>query len=158
MTATASANLECIRSISAAWERGDYSSVEWADPDIEFVIADGPEPGQWTGRRGLAPSLLDFQDAWEEYHSEAVEYCQLENEGVLVLTHARGRGRVSGVEMAERRANLFHLRGGKVTRLAVYWNREQALCDAGLDRSEVHRRAAGGATLAAGGATLAAAA
>jgi ketosteroid isomerase-like protein len=132
MTAYAAANLSSVRSISAAWERGDYSSVDWAHPEIEFVIADGPEPGSWTGLAGLAPSLLDFQSAWEEYHSEAEEFRELEDGRVLVLTNARGRGRASGAEMAERRANLFHLRDGKVTRLAVYWDRRRALSDAGL--------------------------
>jgi ketosteroid isomerase-like protein len=29
-------------------------------------------------------------------------------------------------------ANLFHFRGGKVTRLVVYWDRERAFVDLGL--------------------------
>jgi ketosteroid isomerase-like protein len=128
----ASANLDLVRSIAAAWERGSYGSVEWADPEIEFVIADGPEPGRSTGLTGLAPKLLEFQDAWQEYHSEAVEYRELDNERVLVLTYASGRAKASGVQIGQMRANVFHLRGGKVTRLVAYWDRERAFADLGL--------------------------
>jgi ketosteroid isomerase-like protein len=131
MTTLAAANLNLVRSISAAWESGDYSSVEWADPEIQFVIADGPEAGHRTGRAGLAPSLLEFAGAWEEYRSEVEEYRELDD-GVLVLTYASGRGKASGVEIGERRANRFRLRNGKVTSLVVYWNRESALADAGI--------------------------
>lgn len=136
MSPPASANLNLVKSISAAWERGDYGWVEWADADIEFVIADGPEPGRCLGLEGLAPSLLDFRSAWAEYRSEAVEYRELEDEGVLVLTNASGRGKASGAVTRGRRANLFRLRGGKVTSLVVYWSPELALADAGLAAGE----------------------
>jgi len=128
----ASANLDLVRSIAAAWERGRYSSVEWADPEIEFVIADGPEPGSSRGSTALAPRLLDFQSAWQEYHSEAVEYRELDDERVLVLTYASGRAKASGVQIGQMRANVFHVRGGKVTRLVAYWDRERAFADLGL--------------------------
>ena len=44
-----SENLDLVRSICAAWERGNYSSVEWAHPEIEFVLADLPASGSSTG-------------------------------------------------------------------------------------------------------------
>ena len=47
-------NVEIAQSIYAAWGRGDYSSAEWAHPEIEYVSADGPVPGSSTGLAGMA--------------------------------------------------------------------------------------------------------
>jgi ketosteroid isomerase-like protein len=61
----ASANLDLVRSIFAAWERGDVSSAEWAHPEIEFVTADGPSPGSSTGLAGMAAAMREFLGAWQ---------------------------------------------------------------------------------------------
>ena len=128
-------NLELVRSICRAHERGDFSSVEWAHPEIEFVISDGPSPGRWTGLAGMAEAWRDFLRAWEEYRTQVEEYRQLDGERILVLTHRAGRGKTSGMDIGEmhtKGANLFHLRDGKVIRLVFYWDHERALEAVGL--------------------------
>jgi ketosteroid isomerase-like protein len=129
------ANVEIVRSIFAAWERGDYSSGEWADSGIEFVIADGPTPGSWRGIPAMATVWREALGAFDQHHSKAEGYRPLDAERVLVLVQFTGRGRASGLELATmptRGANLFHVRDGKVTRLVLYWDRERALEAMGL--------------------------
>jgi ketosteroid isomerase-like protein len=131
----ASANLELVRSLYPAWERGDYSSVDWAHPEIDFEIADGPTPGRWSGVAGMAEGFRDLLSAWEDWRAEPQEFRELDGERVLVLIRLSGRGKASGVEVGQVRAhgaNLFHLRNGRVTRLAIYWDRERALAALGL--------------------------
>jgi ketosteroid isomerase-like protein len=60
------ANVELLRSIYAAWERGDFSSVDWADANITYEIADGPTPGSWSGVAGMAEGSRTFLTAWED--------------------------------------------------------------------------------------------
>ena len=131
----ASANLDLVCSIYTAWERGDYSSAEWAHPEIEYVSADGPTPGSSTGLAGMAEVFRGWLSAWEEWRVEAEEYRELEGERVLVLFHFSARGKASGLDVGQIRtkgASLFHVRGGKVARLVQYFDRERALADLGL--------------------------
>jgi ketosteroid isomerase-like protein len=132
----ASANLDLVRAIYAAWERGDYSSTEWAHPQIEYVITDGVSPrDNWTGLTGIAQVWGDFLGAWDGFRMEAEEYRELDRERVLVLVHFSGRGKASGLEIAQIRsggANLLHVREGKVSRCVFYLDRARALADLGL--------------------------
>jgi ketosteroid isomerase-like protein len=131
----ASANLEFVRSIYTAWERGDFSSAEWAHPDIEYVIDGGPSPGSWTGLAGMAEGHRDFLSAWDGSRVEAKEYRELDSERLLVLIQYSGRGKTRGLELGQigaTQAHLFHVRDGKVARLVAYWDRELPLTDLGL--------------------------
>jgi ketosteroid isomerase-like protein len=132
----ASENLDLVRAIRAAWDRGDYTSSEWAHPDIEFVMADGPEPGNWRGLAAMAEGFRSLLSAWENFHAEADEYRELDDERILVLGQMSGRGRTSGLELREMRARgatIYYLGEGKVTKLVIYMNSDRALADLGLE-------------------------
>ena len=132
-----SENLDLVRSIYADWERGDFGRVfqtasEWAHPEPEMVIADGPVAGSFTGAAEAEESIYGMLGAWEEIRFEAEEYRELDDERVLVLEHRRGRGKGSGAETRTKAASVFHFRDGKVTRVVIYWDRDRALADLGL--------------------------
>jgi ketosteroid isomerase-like protein len=125
----ASTNVEFVRSIYADWERGDWSSAAWADPEIEFAGADGPDPFTVTGVDKVGEAWAEFLGMWEEYRVEAEEFLELEGDRVLVLVRLLGRGKASGLEVGHvptEAANLLHIRNGRVTRLVLYWDRERA--------------------------------
>jgi ketosteroid isomerase-like protein len=131
----ASANMGLVRSIFAAWERGEFGLAGFADPDIEFVRADGPAPGSWTGFATIARAMREALSAWEDFRLNAEEYRELDAERVLVFVTVSGRGKRSGVDAAllrARGAEVFHLRDGKVTRIITYYDRDRALADLGL--------------------------
>jgi hypothetical protein len=132
---TGSANRDFVRSICAPWELGDFSSTEWADPEIEYVLVDGPSPGRWTGLAAMGEVFRGVLNAYAEYHVAAEEFRELDYERVLVLHGYSGRGKTSGLEVgqiASKGADLFHVTDGKVTRLVLYWELDRALADLGL--------------------------
>jgi ketosteroid isomerase-like protein len=139
----ASANVELVRSIHAAWEVGDFSSAEWAHPEIEYVIPDGPSPGMSMGLARMAERFREWASAWEDFRVQAEAYCELDDERVLVFTHRTGRGKTSRLELGQmptKGAEVFHVRGGNVTRLVLYWDRGRALEALGLDPEASSRR------------------
>jgi ketosteroid isomerase-like protein len=138
-----SANLDLVRAILAANRRGDYSSTDWADPEIQFVVADGPSPGTWKGLAEMAAGWRDVASAWEDWRTEADEFRELDEERVLVLVHRTARGKRSGLEIGEtfsKGAAVFHIRAGKVFRLVTYFDRERGLADLGLESDSTSQR------------------
>ncbi len=131
---TSSANLDLVRSIYAAWERGDFSSAEWAHPEIECLSDDPLLPlGRTTGVAAMAKIWRNWLRAWKDFHADADGYREVDAERVLALLRYSGRGNPGGMEvMPTEAASLFHVRDGKVTRLVLYLDRERALADLGL--------------------------
>jgi ketosteroid isomerase-like protein len=128
-------NVELVRSIYAEWQEGDYSSTEWQLPEIEFVMADGPNPGSWVGARGITQGWGDFLSVWHDFRHAADEYRDLDGERVLVFFHFTGRGKASGLDvdqMPNSAAGLFHVRDGRVTRIVLHFDRSAALEAVGL--------------------------
>ena len=132
----ASANVELLRRIFERWGQGDFSSAEWADPEIEFTSADGAEIRTSRGRAEMAQAWGSFLSAWRGLRAEAEEYRELDDSTVLVLVRNSGTAQGSGMDLetlGAQGANLFTIREGKVVRLVLYWDRRRAMADLGLE-------------------------
>jgi ketosteroid isomerase-like protein len=132
-----SANLDLVRSIYADWERGDFRGRgDWADPEIEYESVGGSEPGTFRGLTELGKTWRDRVSAWEDLRVKAEGYRELADERVLVFFSLTGRGRTSGLDLGELHRHyvaVFHMSDGSVTRLVIYWDRDHALADLGLE-------------------------
>jgi hypothetical protein len=130
-----SENLDLVHSIYAAWERGDFSSSDWAHPHIEHTDAEGPLAGDTGALVRIGHGLREFLSEWKDFRLVADSYLELDAERVLVLDHRAGRSRASELNLETIRtdgARVFYVCDGTVRRLVVYFNREHALADLGL--------------------------
>jgi ketosteroid isomerase-like protein len=127
-------NIEVVRK-AIAYEYhgvGDRAEAEAIfDPDVVMnpihVIDEEPSYGPGAMR-----------DDWERWASAFEElnvtFEEIIDAGgqVVVVAHHQGRGRGSGVEVDARFYEVYTLRGGKVSRVDEYAEREEALEAAGL--------------------------
>jgi ketosteroid isomerase-like protein len=124
-------NVEMVKLLFARWNEGDYSSTEWADPDIAFVMKT-PGGGTSHGVEAMAESWGDFLRAWERFQGVPQRVIDAGSQ-VLALNEFGGRGSVSGVPIKGMRgAALFTFEAGKVVRLVLFTDWDEALEAAGL--------------------------
>ena len=127
--------MEIVRDLFERWNRGDYTKIEWADPDIEFVMQT-PGGGSWRGIDEMRTAWLDFLKVWQGFSGEPEEIIDVGDQ-VLALNRFGGRGRESGVPIRDMQgAALFRFEGDRVVRLVLFGNQGEAREAAGLSESD----------------------
>jgi ketosteroid isomerase-like protein len=124
-------NVEVVKAIFRGWERGDFSSVDWADEEIEFSIP-GPDRHVHRGVESMGRAWAEWLGAFDEFSVTGEEFHD-GGDKVVVGQIFRGKGKVSGIPIDEiPGAAVFTLRGGKVTRFEGHTTLEAALASAGI--------------------------
>jgi ketosteroid isomerase-like protein len=124
-------NVEIVKRIYADWARGEYGSVDWADPEIEFSV-----PGPETAERGIEAMSRAWTGWLRAFKGLTVEGVAFHEAGDTVLVEQvfRGEGRESGITLDDvPAASVLTLRDGKVIRFTGYTTREEAFADTGID-------------------------
>jgi ketosteroid isomerase-like protein len=124
-------NVQIVKEIYSAWERGNFSSVEWADPEIEFLIP-GVDQSAQRGIDAMAHAWAEWLRAFSDFSVEARGLIDA-GDKVVVEQAFHGRGQGSGIplEMVPGAAVLT-LRDGKVVRFHGTRTLEEAREEAGI--------------------------
>jgi ketosteroid isomerase-like protein len=92
--------------------------------------------GVFHGPDAPQASLDELSESFEDMTFEPERILEAPGGEVVVLIHAFGRGRASGLELDNHIAWVWTFRDGKATRLVVYEEQGDALEAVGLSRSD----------------------
>jgi ketosteroid isomerase-like protein len=130
-------NVEIVRRVFEAAGRGDTQGILGLyDPDIEWD-ASRTERGAITGgvvrgHQAVLEWLREWYDPWETVDDDLEELIEATDNRVVSVMVQRGRGKASGVEVADRLGTVWTIRNGKVVRVVWFPSREAALEAAGI--------------------------
>ena len=125
-------NVEVVRRSLDHWNETGEPIWELLDADIEYVI----DPPAWLA--GTYRGLAQFEwvnsrgaELFDEFRYEADELLPA---GHLVVSvgDLRVRGALSGARSVWESGAVWELRDGRIVRVRIYFDREEALRDAGL--------------------------
>jgi ketosteroid isomerase-like protein len=125
-------NVEVAREAFDAWERGDLTAMlrPLADNVVSRRVTPLPNPDTHRGPEGVLEMFIDWIEAYDDFESWADEFIDA-GESVVVRVPQRVRF-ADGTRTVE---ETFWFRlvfaGGKIIRLEVYADREQALTAVG---------------------------
>jgi ketosteroid isomerase-like protein len=116
----------------SGWNETGEPRWELLDPDIEYVI----DPPAWLAGtyRGHAQFKWINSRGAEIFDEFRYEVDELLPAGDLVVSLGgiRVRGALSGASAVEKGFGVWEVRDGRIVRIRMYFDREEALRDAGL--------------------------
>jgi ketosteroid isomerase-like protein len=122
-------NVRLAREGFDAFNRGDVDAVlAMLDPEVEvFAAPEFPNSGTFHGHDGYLRWIGDWLEAWDRFVIEVLEIEPVGDDHVVSLVHQRGRGRGSGIEVAQDVAFMWKVRDGRAVRLHLYPDRDAAM-------------------------------
>ena len=126
--------VELVRGGFEAAKRGDLAAFDGlVTPDVVMVQPpEVPDAKSYEGWGAIAEAMDDWPNEWEDFRMDLIEIIDAGGEVAVSVTRQRGRGRGSGIEMDFEVFYVSRGRNGKLARMEMFFNREQALEAAGL--------------------------
>ena len=128
-------NVAIVRQALLASSRGDFTDFEaMSDPAIEWDmsgVAGWVEQEVYRGLQEVLAFMEGWRQSWEGWHFEVEEVQEVEGQ-VFGGIHEVAKSAATGVSVDQRRYLVFTLRDGKIVRVRMFSDRQEALDAVGL--------------------------
>jgi ketosteroid isomerase-like protein len=129
-------NVELVQKLLDVYnERSFDENSELIDPEIVWDLSrvELPDGASYSGRSELRGFVETWEEGFESEHVTAEELLDAGDRVVVSIRH-RGRGKISGIEIAQTFAMVWTLRDGRAVRMVMYPTLDEAVEAAGLSQ------------------------
>jgi ketosteroid isomerase-like protein len=126
-------NVETVeRAITAINERDVDGYLACCTEDIQLRTPVSPVVGAYEGADGIRRFFADIEDAGPDFRLVLERLEAVDGERVLAFTGVAVHGRASGLSVPLQTGNVYEFEEGKIRRIQIFSDREEALKAAGL--------------------------
>jgi ketosteroid isomerase-like protein len=126
-------NVEVVeRSVAAVNARDIDGYLACCTEDIELRTPWTAAGGVYQGAADIVRFFADVEDAASDFVIELERLEAIGGDRVLAFVHATSTGRASGIHDAADTANVYDFAAGKIRRITIFLDREEALEAVGL--------------------------
>ena len=126
-------NVEVVeRAIAAINERDIDGYLACCTEDIQLKTPVSPVAGVYEGADGIRRFFADIEDAGPDFRLDIERLEGVSGERVLAFLRVIVHGRASGLPTPVDTGNVYEFEEGKIRRIEIFIDREEALEAAGL--------------------------
>ena len=126
-------NVETVRRAVAALNERDIDGyLACCTEDVQLFTPTAPLEGAYEGTSGIRRFLSDVQDAGPDFRLAVESLDSPAPELVVASLRATASGRTTGIDADLQITNVYELDNGRIRRVRVFQDRDEALRAAGL--------------------------
>ena len=126
-------NVETVkRAVAAVNERDIDRYLASCTEDIELLTPLGPIGGTYEGPEDIRRFFADIEDTSPDFRLDLEHVEAIDEDRVLAFLRTSASGRTSGIPTGVPTTNLYDFLDGKIRRVRIFLDRDEALEAVGL--------------------------